>query len=57
MIGVEPVGNYAIRIRFDDLHDSGLYNWDFLYDLGVGQAEIWQTYLDALDAEGLSRDP
>ncbi len=54
---LEPVGNYALRIRFDDLHDTGLYSWDWLYDLGANLDEIWQEYLDALAAKGLSRDP
>jgi DUF971 family protein len=54
---LEPVGNYAIRIKFDDLHDTGLYSWDWLYGLGANQDEIWQGYLDALEARGLSRDP
>lgn len=54
---LEPVGNYAIRIDFDDLHDTGIYSWDTLYDLGERHDEIWQAYLDALAAHGLSRDP
>jgi DUF971 family protein len=54
---LEPVGNYAIRIKFDDLHDTGLYSWDWLYGLGANQDEIWREYLDALEARGLSRDP
>ncbi len=54
---VEPVGNYAIRIKFDDLHDTGIYSWDTLYDYGERQEELWQDYLDALEAQGLSRDP
>jgi DUF971 family protein len=54
---LEPVGNYAIRIKFDDLHDTGLYSWDWLYELGANQDEIWQEYLHALEAKGLSRDP
>lgn len=54
---LEPVGNYALRIGFDDLHDTGLYSWDWLYDLGANQDEIWREYLDALEAKGLSRDP
>jgi DUF971 family protein len=54
---VEPVGNYAVRIKFDDLHDSGIYSWDTLYDYGERQDELWQAYLEALDAKGLSRDP
>ena len=55
--GVEPVGNYAVKLTFDDLHDTGIYSWDTLYDLGANHDEIWQTYLDALEAHGLSRDP
>jgi DUF971 family protein len=54
---VEPVGNYAVRIAFDDLHDSGLYTWDWLYNLGRNKDEIWSAYLDALKEKGLSRDP
>ena len=55
--GVEPVGNYAVKITFDDLHDTGIYSWDTLYDLGENHDTIWQAYLDALAAHGLSRDP
>ena len=55
--GIEPVGHYAVRLIFDDLHDSGLFSWDYLYHLGENQAEIWQAYLDELTAAGLSRDP
>ncbi|MCZ6455025.1 MAG: DUF971 domain-containing protein [Alphaproteobacteria bacterium] len=54
---IEPVGNYAVRLHFDDLHDTGLYSWRYLYELGERQDEIWQTYLDELDARGLSREP
>lgn len=54
---VEPVGNYAIRLVFDDLHDTGLYSWAWLYELGERQDEIWQAYLDALAEQGLSRYP
>ena len=54
---IEPVGNYAVRLHFDDLHDTGLYSWRYLYDLGDRQDEIWQTYLAELDARGLSREP
>ena len=54
---IEPVGNYAIRITFDDLHDTGIYSWNYLYELGRNQESVWQAYLDRLDAEGLSRDP
>lgn len=54
---VEPVGRYAIRITFDDLHDSGIFSWDYLYHLGLNQDGIWQAYLDNLEARGLSREP
>lgn len=57
IIGVEPVGSYAIRIRFDDMHDTGLYTWDYLYRLGAEQERIWQNYLRTLADKGLSRDP
>jgi DUF971 family protein len=54
---IEPVGNYAIRLMFDDLHDSGIYSWAFLHDLGLRRDAVWQDYLAALDTRGLSRDP
>ena len=57
IMGLEPVGNYAIRIKFDDLHDTGIYSWAYLHDLGERQEEIWAAYLAALEKEGLSRDP
>ena len=57
IMSVEPVGNYAIRITFDDLHDTGIYSWNYLHELGRNQESVWQAYLDRLDAEGLSRDP
>lgn len=53
---VEPVGNYAVRILFDDGHSTGIYAWPYLYRLGRDQAQIWQAYLEALNAKGLSRD-
>jgi DUF971 family protein/molybdopterin converting factor small subunit len=52
---IEPQGGYAIRIAFDDGHDTGIYSWETLYDLGVHQAEYWQTYLDRLAAAGIDR--
>ena len=55
--GVEPVGNYAVKLRFDDMHDTGIYGWDYLYELGARFGEKWQNYLAELDAKGLSRDP
>ena len=57
IMGVEPVGNYAIRINFDDLHDTGIFSWDLLYHMGEEKDRLWQEYLDALAAKGLSRDP
>ena len=57
IMGLEPVGNYAVRISFDDLHDTGLFSWAYLYELGLNQESLWQTYLDNLAAAGLSRDP
>ena len=57
IIGVEPVGNYAVKLVFDDMHDTGIYGWDYLYELGIGHAERWANYLGELDAKGLSREP
>tara|TARA_B100001123_G_scaffold438230_1_gene572677 strand:- start:3812 stop:4195 length:384 start_codon:yes stop_codon:yes gene_type:complete len=57
IIDIEPVGNYAIRIRFDDLHETGLYSWSYLYELGLNQDLLWRKYLNALKAKGLSRYP
>ncbi|MDP6804821.1 MAG: DUF971 domain-containing protein [Rhodospirillales bacterium] len=57
IVSVEPVGHYAVRIAFDDLHDSGIYSWDTLYRLGADQDGIWNAYLRALEDKGLSRDP
>ncbi|MBK1696947.1 gamma-butyrobetaine hydroxylase-like domain-containing protein [Rhodovibrio salinarum] len=54
---IEPVGNYAIKIHFDDLHDTGIFSWAYLRQLGENKQEIWQRYLDALDQRGLSREP
>ena len=54
---LEPVGNYAVRITFDDLHSTGIYSWRYLYRLGKNQDRLWADYLKALDERGLSRDP
>ncbi len=54
---VEPVGHYAVRLVFDDLHDSGIYSWEYLLELGRNQAARWAAYEQALAAKGLSRDP
>ena len=53
---IEPVGNYAVKLTFDDGHDSGLYSWELLYDLGANYNEYWQYYLDQLAAMGGKRD-
>ena len=57
ILNLEAVGNYAIRVIFDDLHETGLYSWDYLYRLGVNHESLWRDYLAALDEAGLSRDP
>jgi DUF971 family protein len=57
ILAVEPVGNYAVAIKFDDLHDTGIYSWQYLYELGQNQDRIWQNYLAAIEEKGLSRDP
>ncbi|NLY13888.1 MAG: DUF971 domain-containing protein [Gammaproteobacteria bacterium] len=54
---VQPAGNYALKLTFDDGHDTGLYTWDYLYELATQQAALWQSYLDKLSAAGVSRDP
>ncbi len=57
IIDIEAIGHYAIRIRFDDLHDTGIFSWQYLQELGTTKDRIWQEYGDALAARGLSRDP
>jgi DUF971 family protein len=57
IIAVEAVGNYAVRLTFDDLHDTGIYSWDYLYRLGQDRTGLWNGYLAALKSKGLSRDP
>ncbi len=54
---LQATGNYALKIVFDDGHDSGLYTWDYLYQLGCNQEKMWQEYLAALAAAGKYRDP
>ncbi|MCK6390534.1 MAG: DUF971 domain-containing protein [Azonexus sp.] len=56
IVGIEPVGTYALKLVFSDGHDSGLYSWDILYNLAVHEATLWQNYLDQLQAQGGSRD-
>jgi len=57
ILEVNPVGNYAVRLVFDDLHSTGIYSWDYLFELGQNQAAYWQEYLDELAAKGLNRSP
>ena len=57
IIGLESIGNYAVRITFDDLHDTGIYSWSYLHQLGVEQSRRWGQYLAALAASGLTREP
>ncbi len=57
IIAIEAVGNYAVRLTFDDLHDTGIYSWEYLHKLGSEQAALWDAYLAALARRGLSRDP
>jgi DUF971 family protein len=57
IISLEPVGNYAVRITFDDLHETGIYSWSYLYELGVEREKRWREYLEGLAANGLSREP
>jgi DUF971 family protein len=57
ILEVLPVGNYAVRLVFDDMHSTGIYSWDYLHELGSTQTANWQDYLDELAAKRLSRDP
>lgn len=57
LTGIEPAGNYALKLCFDDGHDSGLFSWDYLYQLATHHDELWNDYLAALAAAGKSRDP
>jgi DUF971 family protein len=56
ILSVDPVGNYAVRIGFDDMHSTGIYSWTFLRDLGMNAERRFQDYLDDLSAKGLDRD-
>ena len=56
ILEVEPVGHYAIRPKFSDGHDTGIYSWDYLYELGTRQQAMWDQYLKRLEAAGASRD-
>ena len=54
--GIEPVGTYAVRLTFDDMHATGIYTWIYLHELGATFAEKWAAYLAELTAKGLDRD-
>jgi DUF971 family protein len=55
--GAEPVGNYAVRLVFDDGHSTGIFSWSYLHDLGLDYEKRWSAYLNELAAKGLRRDP
>ena len=57
IISATPVGNYAVRLGFDDMHDTGIYSWTYLRTLGAERAARWAGYLDELAAKGLTREP
>lgn len=55
--GAEPAGHYALKLSFDDGHDTGLYSWDYLYQLATEHERLWQAYLEQISDAGASRDP
>jgi len=57
IVALEPVGHYGLKPVFSDGHDSGIFTWSYLYQIGQDQAALWQRYLDQLAAAGASRDP
>ena len=57
ILEVQPVGNYAVRLVFDDMHATGIYSWEYLHELGHNREMYWRDYLDELAAKRLSRDP
>ncbi len=57
ILEVQPVGNYAVRLVFDDTHSTGIFSWDYLFELGRTQQAAWRDYLNELAAKGLSREP
>ena len=57
LLNVEPIGSYALKLIFDDGHDSGLYDWEYLHELGQDKDALWQEYLQRLEAAGGSREP
>jgi DUF971 family protein len=57
ILELHPVGNYAVRIVFDDLHSTGIFSWDYLFELGQNRERYWRDYLDELASKNLSRSP
>jgi DUF971 family protein len=55
ILEVEPIGNYAVRLTFDDLHSTGIFTWDYLLELGQNHSAYWKAYLDELALKGLTR--
>ena len=56
ILSVDPIGNYALRISFDDMHSTGIYSWAYLHDLGINADRRFDSYLDDLAAKNLNRD-
>ncbi len=56
IVAIEPVGQYAVQLKFSDGHDTGIYSWDLLYDYGVEHDAMWQRYLERLKEAGASRE-
>ncbi len=56
IVAADPVGTYAVKLGFDDMHNTGIYTWGYLYELGRDQAGRWQVYLDELESKRLTRD-
>src|ERR1700759_715802 len=57
ILELHPVGNYAVRVAFDDLHSTGIFSWDYLFELGQNRERYWRDYLEELAAKSLSRAP
>lgn len=57
IMSVEPVGNYAVRLTFDDMHSTGIYSWDYLHRLAVDHSALWAAYLAELEDKGMTREP
>ncbi len=56
IISIKPVGNYAVRIGFDDMHDTGIFTWTYLYEIWANMENLWDDYVRQLDEKGLSRE-